>query len=78
MWTKLNEMMLKHGFPKPNFKEFMGDSAQVNWNVAKISSGVAFKVGVHELNNWLSFWHFHVGQWGRFMVHVNIFSMNFQ
>jgi hypothetical protein len=23
MWTKLNEMMLKHIFPKPNFKGFV-------------------------------------------------------
>ncbi len=27
MWTKLNETILKHGFPKPNFKGFMADSA---------------------------------------------------
>ncbi len=27
MWIKLNEMMLKHGFPKPNFKGFMANSA---------------------------------------------------
>jgi hypothetical protein len=27
MWTKLNEMMLKHGFAKPNFKGFMVDNA---------------------------------------------------
>jgi hypothetical protein len=32
MWTKFNETMLKHGFLKPNFKEFMTDSAQTNWN----------------------------------------------
>jgi hypothetical protein len=31
MWTKFNEKMLKHGFPKPNFKGFMVDSAQANW-----------------------------------------------
>jgi len=30
MWTKLNETILKHGFPKPNFKGFMVDSAQAN------------------------------------------------
>jgi len=40
MWTKLNEMMLKHGFPKPNFKGFMADSAQTNWNVVKIVYGL--------------------------------------
>jgi hypothetical protein len=27
MWTKLNEMMLKHMFLKPNFKGFMVDIA---------------------------------------------------
>jgi hypothetical protein len=27
MWTKFNETMLKHEFPKPNFKGFMTDNA---------------------------------------------------
>jgi hypothetical protein len=27
MWIKLNETMLKHEFPKPNFKGFMVDNA---------------------------------------------------
>jgi hypothetical protein len=36
MWTKLNEMMLKHMFPKPNFKGFMANIAQANWNAIKI------------------------------------------
>jgi hypothetical protein len=39
MWTKLNEMMLKHGFLKPNFKGFMVDSAQANWNAPRIVYG---------------------------------------
>jgi hypothetical protein len=39
MWTKLNEMMLKHKFPKPNFKGFMVDSAQANWNMVRIVYG---------------------------------------
>ncbi len=30
MWTKLIEMMLKHKFPKPNFKGFVADNAQAN------------------------------------------------
>ncbi len=38
MWTKLNEMMLKHMFPKPNFKGFMANNAQANWNIVKIVS----------------------------------------
>ncbi len=25
---------------------------------------------IHELNNWMGFWHFHVRQWGGFMPHV--------
>ncbi len=39
MWKKLNEMMLKHRFPKSNFKGFMIDSTQANWNTVKIVSG---------------------------------------
>jgi hypothetical protein len=39
MWTKLNETMLKHRFPKLNFQGFMGDSAQANWNSIKIVYG---------------------------------------
>jgi len=39
MWTKLNETMLKHGFWKPNFKGFMADIAQTNWNVVRIVYG---------------------------------------
>ncbi len=36
MWTKFNETILKHGFPKLNFKGFMAISTQVNWNVIRI------------------------------------------
>jgi hypothetical protein len=39
MWIKLNEMMLKHGFPKPNFKGFMVNNTQANWNMVKIVYG---------------------------------------
>jgi hypothetical protein len=42
-----------------------------------LSLGVAFEAGVHELVNWLNFWHFHVKPWGGFMVHVSISRMNF-
>jgi hypothetical protein len=31
--------MLNLGFPKPNFKGFMVDSAQANWNAIKIAYG---------------------------------------
>ncbi len=30
MWTKLNETMLKNGFPKPKFKGFMANNTQAN------------------------------------------------
>jgi hypothetical protein len=39
MWTKLNETMLKQMFPKPNFKGFMIDNTQANWNIIKIIYG---------------------------------------
>jgi hypothetical protein len=39
MWTKFNETMLKHKFPKPNFKGFMDDNPQANWNMIKIVYG---------------------------------------
>jgi hypothetical protein len=39
VWKKLNEMMLKHVFLKPNFKGFMVDITQANWNVVKIVYG---------------------------------------
>ncbi len=39
MWTKLYEMMSKHEFPKPNFKIFMVDSTQANWNAIIIVYG---------------------------------------
>jgi len=32
MWTKLNCVMFKFGLTNPNFKGFMVDSAQANWN----------------------------------------------
>jgi hypothetical protein len=38
MWTKLNETMLKHDFPKLNFKGFIADKTQANWKSIKIMS----------------------------------------
>ncbi len=32
MWTKFDETMVKHTSPKPNFKGFMVDNVQANWN----------------------------------------------
>jgi hypothetical protein len=40
MWTKLDDTMLKHSFPKPNFKGFMADNTQANWNMVKIIYGL--------------------------------------
>jgi hypothetical protein len=37
---QLNETMLKNKFPKPNFKGFMVDNAQINWNVVIIVYGL--------------------------------------
>jgi hypothetical protein len=36
MWTKLNNTMLKNGYVKPNFKGFMANNMQENWNVVRI------------------------------------------
>jgi hypothetical protein len=40
MWTKLNDTMLKHGFPKLNFKGFMDNNTQANWNTIRIVYGL--------------------------------------
>ncbi len=37
--SNLNEMMLKNMFPKSNFKGFMANGAQVNWNIVRIVYG---------------------------------------
>jgi hypothetical protein len=29
-----------------------------------------FNNAIHELNNWLCFWHFHVKQWGCFKLQI--------
>jgi hypothetical protein len=39
MWTKLNDTMLKCMFLKENFKGFMVDNAQANWNAIIIVYG---------------------------------------
>jgi hypothetical protein len=36
MWTKLNVTMMKHRFYKPNFKGFMANNTQFNWNAVKM------------------------------------------
>ncbi len=38
-WTKFTKIMLKHGFTKPNFKRFMVNNIQTNWNAIKIVYG---------------------------------------
>jgi hypothetical protein len=39
LWMKLNTTVLKKGVTNPNFKGFMVDSAQSNWNVVHIVYG---------------------------------------
>jgi hypothetical protein len=39
LWKNLNEVMARHGIPKPKFKGFMADSTQANWNVVKMIYG---------------------------------------
>ena len=34
-WKNLNSVMLENGVPKLNFKGFMVDGAQVNWDAVK-------------------------------------------
>jgi hypothetical protein len=36
MWTKFNETMLKHRFPKSNFKGFMVNNAQAIGTLSKL------------------------------------------
>jgi hypothetical protein len=40
MWTKLNDTLQKHDFPKSNFKGFMVDSVQANWNTIRFVYGL--------------------------------------
>jgi hypothetical protein len=39
MWQNLNKVMANNGVPNPNFKGFMVDSTQANWNVVQIVYG---------------------------------------
>jgi hypothetical protein len=39
LWKNLNDVMARHGIPKPKFKGFMADSTQANWNVVKMIYG---------------------------------------
>jgi hypothetical protein len=41
------------------------------------SLGATFEACVHELANWLNFWHFGVKRWEDFMVHVDILPSKF-
>ena len=41
-WKNLNGVMVRYGVPEPKFKEFkefMEDSAQTNWNAVKMIYG---------------------------------------
>jgi hypothetical protein len=39
VWKNLNALMAQHGVDKVNFKGFMADNAQTNWNVVRIIYG---------------------------------------
>jgi hypothetical protein len=39
MWREFNDLMAKNGVENTNFKGFMADSAQANWNVVRIVYG---------------------------------------
>ena len=39
VWKNLNALMAQHGVHKVNFKGFMADNAQTNWNVVRIIYG---------------------------------------
>jgi hypothetical protein len=39
LWRELNNLMRKNGVENPNFKGFMADSAQANWNAVQIVYG---------------------------------------
>jgi hypothetical protein len=36
------------------------------------TSGTTTKEGLHELHDWLGFWHFHYRQWGESMKKVQV------
>ena len=38
-WRNLNAVVMRHGVEEPNFKGFMADSAQANWNAVQIVYG---------------------------------------
>jgi hypothetical protein len=39
LWKNLNNVMARHGVPEPQFKGFMADSAQANWNALRVIYG---------------------------------------
>ncbi len=39
VWNNLNAVMARHDIPNPNFKGFMADSAQANWNSIRVVYG---------------------------------------
>jgi len=44
LWRKLNAIVLKKGVRNPNFKGFMVDNAQANWNVVHIVYGIRYPI----------------------------------
>jgi hypothetical protein len=39
MWREFNDLMAKNGVENTNFKGFVADSAQANWNAVRIVYG---------------------------------------
>jgi hypothetical protein len=39
MWRELNDLMAKNGIKNTNFKGFMADGIQANWNAVRIVYG---------------------------------------
>jgi hypothetical protein len=48
-------------------------------NASGILQGQPLKIEnmILEISNWLGFWHFHVKQWGGFMLHVILHFLSF-
>ena len=61
VWKNLNVLMAQHGLDKVNFKGFMADNAQTNWNVVQIiyGSGDASEKMVDKERTFFSIGHSH-------------------
>ncbi len=78
MWTKFNQIMLKHGYVEPNFKGFMADITHASWNAVKIvyGSGDATIRMVDKKRTCLFHWT-HVKVFLSYIVFVDLFFIFF-